>query len=79
VSPVNTLSSICRHIESLVWPGVCITCKRSRPSISISPSPMRMSTKGAALVRYITTGTGQFRASCRVAEKWSAWVWVSIR
>jgi alpha-amylase/alpha-mannosidase (GH57 family) len=43
VSPVNRRSSTCRHIESRVWPGVWIACRRSRPTAIISPSPMRMS------------------------------------
>ena len=49
VSPVNSRSSTSRHIESAVWPGVCSTCSRSLPTAIISPSPTRMSTKGAGL------------------------------
>jgi hypothetical protein len=68
-SPVMTRSAITRLIESLVCPGVSSTRKRNLPTISVSPSSTRKSTKGAALWRCITTVNPSCRLSSRVAVK----------
>ena len=78
VSPVKIRSSARMHRESRVWPGVCSAFSFRSPTIRISPSSSLRSTKGAGLRRWATTGASSRLPSCRAAEKWSAWVWVSI-
>ena len=43
-----------------------------------SPSSTRIATPGAGLARCITVIAPSRSASRREAEKWSAWVWVSM-